>query len=136
MIIHVDMSCKFYEGKKVGVAWIDSDKKEHKGMALSKNLIYKLNKSLAADSDFPRLYAICIYLLIKNDLNRINKIIICNDEPFSDVKKYLTLLTCHQENLISIQSITEYKKELGKKKLKSKADSIVNSYRKRASLLF
>ena len=77
MIIRVDMSQKFYKRTNVGVAWCDNNKRTHKGLALSGNLIKKLISEHHVDYDFSRLYAICIYFLIKENINNIKKIIIC-----------------------------------------------------------
>ena len=134
MIVHVDMSKKFYQKTTVGIAWTDSKRNVHKGMALSGGIIKQLIKDFSADHDFPRLYAICIYLITREIVNDFTKIIICNDEPFEYVKEYLRLLYDKDSirNDMKIISLTEYRYELGEKKIKSLADGLANSYRKRA----
>jgi hypothetical protein len=133
MIIHIDMSQKFSNVTTIGIAWASSDKQEHKGLALDGKIIKRLVQEYHADRDFARLYAICIFLLTEQDIERIEKMIICNDEPFFMVKRYLDMLfekfPCYPQ--IQVENITKYREEVGKRKLKSSADKFANSYRKR-----
>lgn len=133
MLIHVDMSNKFYLKKgNVGVAWLCQYQKEHKGLALSRTLIKQLKNQVNADYDFPRLYAISIYLIIKEDIKRVSKIVICEDEPFVEVEGYLKLLLNGiADPDLKIVSLFRYREELNRK-IKSPADKLANAYRKRA----
>ncbi len=93
---HIDLSRKFWERKTTGIACICVETKNHVGCALDfhlkKHVHYKLiiNKSR---QDYAMLYSICIYYLIKDILEEIDCLIICNDEDFKFVKKYLLILT-------------------------------------------
>jgi hypothetical protein len=131
VIIHVDMSGKFHKYENVGIAWTDTKKKQHKGISLSGKLIKKLKSETNCDNS--KLYAICIYLILKGDLENLKRIIICNDENFIEVKDHLGLLfsKINYYKKIEIISISKHREKLGVKKLKSLADSFANSYRKR-----
>ena len=125
--VHIDLSKKFHEKGKTGIAAINSDKNFNRGLALSS----KLKKSLLRHESYcpSRLYAICIWQIIKQDINSIDTLIICNDANFSKVKKYLKHL--FEKKCPKIKSLFSVREELGKK-IKSLADSMANSYRKRA----
>ncbi len=128
------MSEKFYREKTVGIAWINNEKTLHKGLSMTGKLITKLISKNNANKNFARLYAICIFLIIKDNISMIRKMIICNDEEFSKVKKDLEDLIkmsgIYQK--IEIKSITEYRAELGNRKISSPADNYAAAYRKRA----
>lgn len=83
--------------------------------------------------DYARVYAICIYYLIKDDLNVFDTLIICGDEDFNSVKYYLLLLFSDNDfyQKKKILSVYKLREITGNKKLKSYADNIANSYRKR-----
>jgi len=101
----------------IGIAFCSSsDADYHCGLALNGPLIKSLIKTLQADHDFARLFAICIYWIIKEDLGNIKRIIICNDEPFTEVKGYLILLLGSEvsEKNIEIVSIGQYREDMGK----------------------
>jgi len=130
---HIDMSGRIYEGKNIGVAFFVPATKKHKGCALKGNLIKYIQKNLcqnSVDDEYAKLYAIIIFLLIKEDLDRIKSLIICNDENFVYVKKYLFKLI--GENIdFEIKNITEFRQIFGRK-IKSPADNFANCYRRRA----
>ncbi len=127
--VHIDLSKKFWEKGNTGIAAINSDKGFHRGIAISMKIKKVLRKNSAKTNYTPaRLYAVCIWKLVKEDLNTIGSLIICNDAPFEEVKFYLKHLT---NNQIEIKSLLNYRKELNKK-LKSLADSPAKSYRKKA----
>ena len=133
-IYHIDMSGRFYEKKTCGIACVNSLKTNHNGCALTHKLKRYIEKNLCIGEikeDKARLYAICIYFLIKDKLEDIDTLIICNDESFIYVKEYLHFLLEDPSNKIKIKSITEFQKKLGKK-VKSIADNFANAYRKRA----
>lgn len=131
-IFHVDMSRRIYEGKTIGIALVGKQTKIHRGCALKGNLIKLVKKKLFKKNtheDSAKLYAICIYLLVKEIRNSIKVLIICNDEDFDIVKRFLLLLL---KNLhLNIISISEFRKELGRN-VGSLADNYANIYRRKA----
>lgn len=138
MIIHVDMSGKFYNRENVGIAWTDEKKQKHKGLFLSGKQVTRIVENKNADDDFPRLYAICIYLIVKEDIDGIRELILCTDETFLEVKEYLSSLFKKEgKSNKSIRSIGQYREEQKKGgrggKIISCADGFANSYRKRGS---
>jgi len=129
---HIDMSGRIYKKKTIGIACVGSQTKQHNGCALKSNLIKLIQEKLCAGSiyeEYAKIYAICIYLLIKDKLTRINTLIICNDEEFTYVKEYLLLLI-NSPNSPEIISIIDLKKKLGRN-VKSMADNFAKCYRKR-----
>ena len=112
---HVDMSGRIYEGKTVGIAIVGTKMKEHYGCALKGNLIKLIKKELYKKNiynDSAKIYAICIYLLIKEIQNRIKTLIICNDEDFIIVKNNLKKLL--RDYNFDIINISEFRKRLGR----------------------
>jgi len=93
----------------------------------------ELERDLGIWHDYARVYAICIYYLIKDDLNVFDTLIICGDEDFNSVKYYLLLLFSDNDfyQKKKILSVYKLREITGNKKLKSYADNIANSYRKR-----
>lgn len=126
-IVHVDLSKKFWERGHTGVAAINTDKKFHRGLALSPYL----KKSLVKTTEFTdaKLYAICIWSVIKDDLNSIDLLVICDDAPFRNVKAYIEHFV--GDKSLKMESISQHRQKLGRK-VKSLADGIAKSYRKRA----
>jgi len=133
-VMHIDTSSKLYENKDTGIAYRIVKSDAHKGLALSRRLKKELKRDLDADQDYPRIYAICIYYLIKDDLNLFDTLVICGDENYSYVRQYLDMLFEDSEAymLKKILSVCELRDLTGDKKLKSYANNIANSYRKRA----
>lgn len=132
--MHIDTSSKLYERTHTGIAYKITPDKQHKGLALHIRLKKSLEHELSADYDYPRVYAICIYYLIKDDLDKFDILIICGDEDIKKVKEYLEILfleeqNFHQKNVIGIGELREL---LGKPGLKSYADNVARSYRRRA----
>src|SRR3989344_3264229 len=114
---HIDMSGRIYKRKTIGVACVGANSKEHNGCALKGNLIKLIQKNLCLDSkkkEYAKLYAICIYFLIEDKKDKIGSLIICNDEEFLYVKKYLIILLGDSHSF-PIISITNLRKKLGKK---------------------
>jgi hypothetical protein len=131
-VMHIDTSTKLYENKTTGIAYKIIPTRIHKGIILSK----KLKKGLRNKSNKkinPQIYSIIIYYLIKEDMEKFDILVICADERYKLVKKYLDIL--FRNNLEyhnkKIMSIGELRQMSGNKKIKSYADSIANSYRKR-----
>ena len=80
------------------------------------------------------MYAICIYALIKDDFDLFDVLVICEDEHFLRVKKYLDILFKSDLEYSSkkIMSLIKLRKLTGDKKLRSYADGIARAYRRRA----
>jgi hypothetical protein len=68
--MHIDMSRRFYQKGDSAVAFKIIPGNMHKGMVISAKLKRELKKNLNISKDYPALYAICIYYLIKDELNR------------------------------------------------------------------
>ncbi len=131
---HIDMSVRLYEKDNSGIACINSKTKIHNGCCLSgrcKRLVEKNLCNGTIKEDYARIYAICIYYLIKEKKDEIENLIICNDECFLYVKLYLEELLGIEKIPFDIISISDLKNKLGKK-VKSIAHNKANSYRKRA----
>lgn len=130
---HIDMSGRISRRRNIGIACVSIDSREHNGCALKGNLIKFIQKNLFLGSIYEersKLYAICIYLLIKNKVDNINTLIVCNDEDFTYVKEYLILLM-NGKIPFNIINITELRNKLGKK-VKSLAHNFAKCYRKKA----
>ena len=132
-IIHIDTSNKLYEKKNTGIAYRIIKTNAHKGIGLSLKLKDELKRDLNADYDYARLYAICIYFLIKDDLELFDILVICGDEDIWRVKEYLYLLFLHNKKYSEkiIIGIGELREITGNKRLRSYADNAARSYRKR-----
>ena len=132
-VMHIDTSCKLHENRDTGIAYLILKTKIHKGLVLSKKLKRELKRDINADEDYARVYAICIYYLIKDDLKNFDVLVICGDENYISVKKYLDLLfeEVGEYSKKEIMSLYELRKLTGKKKLKSYADNVASSYRRR-----
>ena len=92
---HVDMSGRIYNNLTIGIALVGTKTKLNYGCALKGNLIKLIKKELFKNNffeDCAKLYAICIYLLVKEIKDNINLLIICNDEDFEVVKRVLSQL--------------------------------------------
>ena len=133
-VIHIDTSQKLYERRNTGIAYKIIKTNEHKGLALSLKLKKELERRLSVDYDYARLYAICIYFLIKEDLDLFDKLIICGDEDFISVKEYLGLLFFDngEYNKKIVKSIVDIRRETGNKNIRSYADDVAYSYMRRA----
>ena len=130
---HIDMSGRIYKRKTIGIACVGANSRSHNGCALKGNVIKYIQKNLCLGSkkkEYAKLYAICIYFLIEDKKDKIGSLIICNDEEFLYVKKYLIILLGHNPSF-HITSITDLRKKLGKK-VGSLADNFAEGYRKRA----
>jgi hypothetical protein len=132
-VMHIDTSGKFYEKKNSGVAYKIVKTNEHKGIVISNKMKRDLDRGMNADGDYPRLYAIVIYKLIKENLNDFDVLVICEDEHYVYVREYLDLLCQGNESYLSkkVMCIEELRELTGNPKLKSYADGIANIYRKK-----
>ena len=129
---HVDMSGRIYENKTIGIAVVGTSSKKHHGCAIKGNLIKLVKNRLFKKNifeDSAKLYSICIYLLIRDIKKEISTLIICNDEDFNRVKRYLGILL--QGISFEIINITEFRKRLGRN-IGSLADNFAKIYKKRA----
>ena len=129
---HVDMSGRIYEGKTIGIALVGTETKINYGCALKGNLIKLIKKELFEKNifeDAAKLYAICIYLLVREVKDNVRTLIICNDEDFDIVKNVLgRLLKAYN---FEIMNISEFRKRLGRN-IGSLADNYAHIYRRRA----
>lgn len=132
--MHIDTSIKLHERKDTGISYKIVKTNEHKGLCLSLKLKKELERDLEAKYDYARVYAICIYFLIKDDLDLFDVLVICGDENYTEVKEYLNILFSENKKYFEkkVISVYELRAITGNKKLKSYADNISNSYRKRA----
>lgn len=132
-VMHIDTSCKLYENKDTGIAYKMIGTNEHKGLVLNKKLKKELKKKFNMNNDFARLYSVSIYYLIKDNLNKFDVLIICADEDFKKVRDYLDILFQNDKEYSKkeIISLVKLREITDNKKLKSAADKIANSYRKR-----
>ncbi len=129
-IFHVDMSGRFYRNENIGIAIFCAKTKMHRGCAIKKSLILRLKKDFFKGNsynDSAKLYSICIFILVEDIQDKINSLIICNDEDFTIVKKMLNCLLSYS---IEIINITEFRKRMGRN-LGSLADNYARVYRKR-----
>lgn len=131
--MHIDVSIRFYQKGDSGIAFKIIPTNEHKGLVLSNKLKRVLRKKLNFKEDYARLYSICIYYLIRNDLDSFDNLVICNDESYEDTKKYLDLLFHMNKEYSSkfITSISKLRRITGDSKIRSYADNIANVYRKK-----
>jgi hypothetical protein len=129
VIIHVDMSGTLRRSQTVGIAWTSAT--DHRGCSLDAALIRKLRQ---LDIEYSTIYALCIAALIRNHLDKISTIVICNDEPFCDVKAILETVFRNNEawRQITVKSISEFRREMNDPFARSLADNIANAYRRRA----
>lgn len=133
-VMHIDTSVKLHERRDTGISYKIVKTNEHKGFGLSIKLKKELERDLDAKYDYARIYAICIYYLIRDDFDLFDVLVICGDENYSQVKGYLDLLFSedkryYEKKVISLHELRNITED---KKLKSYADKISNSYRKRA----
>lgn len=135
-IMHIDLSKRFKQKGATGIAFKIINDKFHKGMCLSNKLKRELDKSINTQEDYARLYAICIFYLIKDELEKFDTLIICNDELFLYVKKYLEILFKDSKKYFSrkVSCLSKLREITGDKNLRSYADNIANIYRKKALL--
>src|SRR3989344_1536072 len=92
---HIDMSGRLYEKGNSGIACVGTKTKDHVGCAIKGRTKRLIEKNLCIGKiheDYARIYAICIYFIIKDRINNIDTLIICNDEDFNYVKEYLYIL--------------------------------------------
>ncbi|MFA5887403.1 MAG: hypothetical protein WC852_01695 [Candidatus Nanoarchaeia archaeon] len=128
---HVDLSIKFWKKSTTGIACLWMQSGEHTGCALSSHLKKSIVRHLmkgGTGEERAKLYSICIYYLINDRLQSIGKLIVCNDENFYFVRKYL--ISMIGKCPFPIISIIEYRKELGRC-IKSPADNFAAHYAKR-----
>ena len=113
----------------MGIAVCTVDKSFHKGGYLSAPLKKALKKHPLVKRDFAYLYGACIWELVKEDLIKINKLIICDDEDFTIVRDSLIVLSGYKLRKEKIISISGLRRTSGKN-IKSSADNLAAKYRK------
>ena len=133
--MHVDISRRLYQKGDSAVAFKIIPSKKHKGIVISNKLKKELKRDLKINENYPKLCAIYIYYLINKDLDLFDNLVICDDEIYSEVKKYLDLL--FEKNKICskkfITSLHKFREILGDQKIRSYADNMANIYRRKAS---
>lgn len=131
--MHIDISRRFYQEGDSGMAFKIIPSGEHRGIVLSNKLKRELEENLHVEKDYAMLCAICIYFLIRDKLNYFDNLVICNDENYFDVKKYLDLFFGKNEEYSSkfITSLSKLRKITGDFKIRSYADNIANIYRRK-----
>ncbi len=90
--MHIDVGRRFYQKGDSGVAFKIIPLNKHKGMALSNKLKKEIKRDFHIDYFYARLYTICIYYLIEDELDSFDNLVICNDENYIYVKR--TLQNC------------------------------------------
>lgn len=132
--MHIDTSCRFYQKGDSSVAFKIIPSQKHKGLVISKRLKERIQKYFNLDNNYAKLYAICICYLIFDELDSFDNLVICNDESYFDVKKYLDLLFAGNSAYFSkfITSLSELRRISGNFKIRSYADNIANIYRRKA----
>ncbi len=133
-VMHIDTSCKLHENRNTGIAYKIVGSKKHKGLALKRTLKKELDKRLRISEDYAKLYAICIYFLINDDFDLFDVLVICGDEPIPKVKNHLKKFFEKDSEYFNkkVMSISELRKLTGNNKLRSYADGVARSYRRRA----
>lgn len=132
-VMHIDTSNRFYQKRNTGIAYKMIKTNEHKGLGVSNKLKRELDRDLEAGDDYARLYAICVYFLIKEDLDKFDVLIICNDELFLYVKEYLDILFSNSKEYFrkEISSLAKLREITGDKSIRSHADNIAAIYRRK-----
>jgi hypothetical protein len=126
------MSGRIYENKTIGIAFVGTETKFNCGCAIKGNLLKLVKKNLFKSNffeDAAKLYAICIYFIIRDSKKKINTLIICNDEDFRIVRKSLFYLL--ESFDFEIINISEFRKGLGRN-VGSFADNYAKIYRRKA----
>jgi len=131
--MHIDTSRRLYQQGDTGIAFKIIPSNKHHGLVLSNKLKKDLVKALEVNQDYARIYAICIYYLIKEKLDSFDNLVICNDEIYVYVKNYLDLLFEENEKYLSkfITSLSKLREITGDSNIRSYADNIANIYRKK-----
>jgi hypothetical protein len=132
--MHIDISKRFYQRGDSGMAFKIVPSQKHKGVVISKRLKKLLKKKFDLNKNYTQLYAICIYYLIYDELDNFDNLVICNDESYSDVKKYLDMLFEGNAKYSSkfITSLSQLRKISGDFKVRSSADNMANIYRRKS----
>ena len=132
--MHIDMSKRFNQKGTSGIAFKIVQNGKHGGMALSNKLKKEIQRDFCGERDYSKIYAICIYYLINDNLDIFDNLVICNDEDPRKVKKHLDVLFKDKQEYLNkkVISIDEFREVLGNKKIRSYADNISNTYRKKA----
>ena len=135
-VMHIDTSKRFKQKGNTGIAFKIVETNFHRGLGLSNKLKRELDRDLNCQEDYAMLYAICIFYLIQNNLDDFDLLIICNDESYVYVKEYLDILFKDNKyySKKEITSLSKFRKLTGNKNLRSYADNIANTYRRKIFL--
>jgi hypothetical protein len=133
-VMHIDISRRLYQKGDSAIAYKIVQSNEHKGILISNKLKKELKRDLKIEDNYPKLHAIYIYYLIKDNLGLFDSLVICDDEPYLEVKSYLDKLFYGNKNYFekNITSLHKFRKILGDSKIRSYADNLSNIYRKKA----
>lgn len=127
MIIHVDMSNRYYQKRYSVVACVSVDFKNKNNHLFRKGAVITepLRSKLIKEYSVVDLHAALISLLIK-DCIKIKKLIICSDvNPVEEVMS--CILKIKGELFGRLKSIEELREEIGLKGYKSAADSFARN---------
>ena len=130
---HVDISGKIARLEDIGIACMNPITKVNCGCAIRGKVVRKLKKEFFRDKgihDRAKFYGILIYLILRGYEFKFDRLIICNDENFSVVKKVIVFLMGGDFNSDKIIGISEFRKPFGRK-IGSPADNLARCYRKR-----
>ncbi len=132
-VMHIDTSSKLCQRDDTGIAYKIVGTNQHRGLGLKLRLKRELEKSLNANLDWARIYAICIYKLIKEDLDLFDILVICADEDIDYVKHYLNVLFKDDERYSKKEIISVFElRQITGVHIKSYAHGVANFYRQRA----
>jgi len=127
MIIHIDMSNRYYQKKYSVVAGVSVDLENKNNYWFRKGIVLTepLRSELIKEHSAVHLHAALISLLIKDNI-KIKKLIICSD--VNPVEKVLSCILMIKEELFGrLKSIEELREEIGQKGYKSAADAFARN---------
>ncbi len=127
MIIHIDMSNRYYQKKYSVVACVSVDFKNKDNHLFRKGVVITepLRSELIKENSVVNLHAALVLLLIK-DCTKIKKLIICSDvNPIDKVLSHI--LKIKGELFGRLKSIEELREEIGEKGYKSAANSFARN---------
>lgn len=132
--MHIDVSRRFYQRGDSSVACKIIPGNSHKGLVISNKLKEELKKNFHIDKNYAKVHAICIYYLIREELDSFDNLVICNDEEYLKVKACLDFLFRGNKRYSSklITSLGKLREISGDSKIRSYADNTANIYRRKA----
>ncbi|MDA3836219.1 MAG: hypothetical protein PF542_01215 [Nanoarchaeota archaeon] len=130
-VMHIDTSVRFFQRGATGIAFKIVGTGEHKGVVFMSKRKKELKLLFDLKNNYEKLYAICIYHLIKDSFDLFDTLVICNDEKYLKVRGWLDFFfegNCDYGGK-EIISISYLRKITGDKKIRSYADKVANIYR-------